>query len=215
MSVIADIAEKTKVINDIVFQTKLLSFNASVEAARAGDAGKGFAVVAQEIGNLAAMSGHAAQAISTTLSSGLGRVEKIIDNTKTGLEHITSEGQKKIKEGSQNATDCGKSFDIVSTQIGEVNMASQEIFHAIKEQSIGLGEISSAISVFDKSSHQNAVASEKTLETARTLLDQAYNLNRLVADLNAIATGKKTKQKNLTQETNQDSVSDDDLKQSA
>jgi methyl-accepting chemotaxis protein len=48
--VIATIEERTKVINDIVFQTKLLSFNASVEAARAGEHGKGFAVVAEEVG---------------------------------------------------------------------------------------------------------------------------------------------------------------------
>ncbi len=51
-----DIGDKTKVINDIVFQTKRLSFNASVEAARAGEHGKGFAVVAEEVGNLAQMS---------------------------------------------------------------------------------------------------------------------------------------------------------------
>ncbi|MGE3759138.1 MAG: methyl-accepting chemotaxis protein, partial [Pseudobdellovibrionaceae bacterium] len=53
---ITDIGSKTKVINEIVFQTKLLSFNASVEAARAGEYGKGFAVVAEEVGNLAQMS---------------------------------------------------------------------------------------------------------------------------------------------------------------
>ena len=55
------IADKTKVINDIVFQTKLLSFNASVEAARAGEQGKGFAVVAEEVGKLAEMSGTSSQ----------------------------------------------------------------------------------------------------------------------------------------------------------
>jgi methyl-accepting chemotaxis protein len=47
ITVINEIGSKTRVINDIVFQTKLLSFNASVEAARAGEHGKGFAVVAE------------------------------------------------------------------------------------------------------------------------------------------------------------------------
>ena len=56
VQVIGEIGDKTKVINDIVFQTKLLSFNASVEAARAGEPGKGFAVVAEEVGNLAEMA---------------------------------------------------------------------------------------------------------------------------------------------------------------
>jgi methyl-accepting chemotaxis protein len=64
VKVIQEIETKTKVINDIVFQTKLLSFNASVEAARAGEQGKGFAVVAEEVGNLAQMSGNAAKEIS-------------------------------------------------------------------------------------------------------------------------------------------------------
>src|SRR5690606_3309812 len=53
---IQEIESKTQIINDIVFQTKLLSFNASVESARAGEHGKGFAVVAEEVGNLASMS---------------------------------------------------------------------------------------------------------------------------------------------------------------
>src|SRR5690606_14658037 len=60
----SSVEEKTNMINDIVFQTKLLSFNASVEAARAGHHGKGFSVVAEEIGRLAETSGTSASAIN-------------------------------------------------------------------------------------------------------------------------------------------------------
>ena len=74
---IKSIEEKTKVINDIVFQTKLLSFNASVEAARAGEQGKGFAVVAEEVGNLATMSGTSAEEISKLLESSISHIESI------------------------------------------------------------------------------------------------------------------------------------------
>src|SRR3954468_23516662 len=62
------IQNKTRVINDIVFKTKLLSFNASIEAARAGQYGKGFSVVAEEVGRLAQTSGKAAKEIEALLS---------------------------------------------------------------------------------------------------------------------------------------------------
>lgn len=70
-NMISEINEKTQVINDIVFQTKLLSFNASVEVVRAGEHGKGFAVVAEEVGNLASMSGKASLDISEMLETSI------------------------------------------------------------------------------------------------------------------------------------------------
>jgi methyl-accepting chemotaxis protein len=75
INIISDISEKTKVINDIVFQTRLLSFNASVEAARAGEHGKGFAVVAEEIGKLASVSGNSAKEINDILGHATTQVE--------------------------------------------------------------------------------------------------------------------------------------------
>ena len=81
MVLISEIGNKTKVINDIVFQTKLLSFNASVEAARAGEHGKGFSVVAEEVGNLAHMSGNSAKEITQLLESSINRV----NNRRSGF----------------------------------------------------------------------------------------------------------------------------------
>lgn len=87
VQMISEIEHKTRVINDIVFQTKLLSFNASVEAARAGDSGKGFAVVAEEVGNLAEMSGRSAKEISELLSSS---VPHLIFWTVSAVNHAAS-----------------------------------------------------------------------------------------------------------------------------
>lgn len=95
IQVIHEISNKTKVINEIVFQTKLLSFNASVEAARAGEQGKGFSVVAEEIGSLAAMSGNAAQEISAMLTESTTKVEKIVNTTKSEVGALMIEGKRK------------------------------------------------------------------------------------------------------------------------
>lgn len=88
VGIIAEIENKTAVINEIVFQTKLLSFNASVEAARAGDNGKGFAVVAQEVGNLANMSGRAAKEITALLAQSTQKVNSIVQETTTRVRQL-------------------------------------------------------------------------------------------------------------------------------
>lgn len=106
--VIAEIGNKTKVINDIVFQTKLLSFNASVEAARAGEHGKGFAVVAEEVGNLAQMSGNAAKEISEMLNESIKNVENTVSESKRKVESLISEGRQKLRSGITIADQCGK-----------------------------------------------------------------------------------------------------------
>ncbi|MFK7826074.1 MAG: methyl-accepting chemotaxis protein [Oligoflexales bacterium] len=90
------ISSETKVINEIVFKTQLLSFNAFLEAARAGQHGSGFVVVAEEIGSLAKNSGKAAEEISGLLSNSLESVDSILGNTKTGIN--------KVRTTNSNAT---------------------------------------------------------------------------------------------------------------
>jgi methyl-accepting chemotaxis protein len=77
-----DLMEIVRVINEIVFQTRLLSFNASVEAARAGEHGKGFAIVAEEVGQLAQMSGSSARDIQSMLDGSVKQVHNIVANTR-------------------------------------------------------------------------------------------------------------------------------------
>ncbi len=176
VQVIAEIGNKTKVINDIVFQTKLLSFNASVEAARAGEHGKGFAVVAEEVGNLAEMSGNAAKEISAMLEGSIQKVEGIVKDTKSSVETLVAEGKKKVETGTKIAHDCGEVLEEIVQSISSVAQMSGEISSASQEQAQGIGEITKAMAQLDQVTQQNSAASEEAASAAEELSAQAETL---------------------------------------
>jgi methyl-accepting chemotaxis protein len=183
VQVIGEIANKTKVINDIVFQTKLLSFNASVEAARAGENGKGFAVVAEEVGNLAQMSGNAAKEISDMLQGSMQRVEGIVTSTREKTERLMALGKDKVEKGSQIAKQCGEVLEsivqnvaIVTQSVGEISTASQEQDHGIREITKAMGEL-------DQATQQNSSACQQTASAAEELSAQSEILRSAVQRL--------------------------------
>lgn len=189
VKVIGEIGSKTKVINDIVFQTKLLSFNASVEAARAGEHGKGFAVVAEEVGNLAQMSGTAAKEISDMLDSSLHKVESIVSETKSSIEVLVTEAKTKTQNGVEVAKLCGVSLGEITKQVNEVDVMIQEISTAIREQTQGISEISKAIAELDSATQQNAASAEQSAGVAQGLLDRSRSLVDIVDNLQIVALG--------------------------
>lgn len=188
--VIGNIEEKTKVINDIVFQTKLLSFNASVEAARAGEQGKGFAVVAEEVGNLAEMSGNAAKEISDMLSNSVNTVEVIVNENRTKVESLAYDGKKKVEQGIQIANKCGSALEEIVFQASSINTLISEITTAVKEQSKGISEVSKAMGLLDQSSSQNSVISKENLESSKELQDQVQKLDGVIKSLSGMMTSK-------------------------
>lgn len=177
--VISEIGNKTKVINDIVFQTKLLSFNASVEAARAGEHGKGFAVVAEEVGNLAQMSGNAAKEIATMLEGSIQKVNAIVSETKV-----------KVETGTKVAYQCGEVLDEIVGNVSTVNVMVSEISTACQEQSQGVQEITKAINQLDQVTQENAATSEEAASAAEELAAQAESLRGVVRVLTETIKGK-------------------------
>jgi len=191
VNVIQEIGNKTKVINDIVFQTKLLSFNASVEAARAGEHGKGFAVVAEEVGNLAQMSGSAAEEISGMLQDSIQKVEKIVSETKTKVEKIVFEGKEKVSVGASVARQCGEVLDEIVSNVSSVSHMAGEISSASQEQAQGVQEITKAMNQLDTVTQQNAKTSNEVAGAAEELSTLADSLNGAVEQLLATIKGSE------------------------
>ena len=189
VTVIQSIGEKTKVINDIVFQTKLLSFNASVEAARAGEQGKGFSVVAEEVGKLAQMSGNAAKEITNMLAGSIQKVESIVQNTKTEVELLISQGKEKVESGVQVAQQCAQVLGQIVENVSNVSEMAVEISQASEEQSRGIHEINKAMAQLDSVTQQNSGTTQEASQAADSLSVQALSLSETIQDLKDLVYG--------------------------
>ncbi|MGZ3773803.1 MAG: methyl-accepting chemotaxis protein [Pseudobdellovibrionaceae bacterium] len=176
VQVISEIGDKTKIVNDIVFQTKLLSFNASVEAARAGESGKGFAVVAEEIGNLAQMSGSAASEISRILNVGIERAQHIIENSKHRTSQIISTNSNSIQKGIATTRICEESFGTIESQVSEVGIISSEISNALDEERIGVQEINKAVGELNAGTQSNMMAAQSNEQGSADLKSGVHSL---------------------------------------
>ncbi|EQC43895.1 methyl-accepting chemotaxis protein [Bacteriovorax sp. Seq25_V] len=189
LSIIKNIEDKTKVINDIVFQTKLLSFNASVEAARAGESGKGFAVVAEEVGNLANMSGKASDEIKQLLDESIKSVELIVSDTSSMVKNVIDQGKSTVEAGKAKAVQCKEVLDEIVKNVDEVNIKISEIASACREQSQGVNEITNAMRLLDDVTSQNNNAASIAARNAQELKAEANNLDQVVDQVLTLVEG--------------------------
>jgi len=141
---VSAISDAISVIDQIAFQTNILSLNAAVEAATAGEAGKGFAVVAQEVRNLASRSAEAANEIKTLVENATSKA-----NTGKNISDKMIDGYNELN------ADIAKTINLISS-----------IESSSKEQLSGITQINDAVNSLDKQTQENAAIASKTYEVA-------------------------------------------------
>lgn len=162
-----DISKIIKVIDEIAFQTNILSLNAAVEAAHAGDAGKGFAIVAAEVGYLAQRSAEAAK-----------NTEEIIENNI----RLSCEGVELAKDVEKSLIQIDEEVNNVSNLLGEISIATEE-------QAKGVQEINKAVSQMEAVVNSNAQTAEECASASKELATQADEVKEIVDALNSMVNG--------------------------
>ena len=149
-----EIGKIIKTIEDIAFQTNMLSLNAAVEAARAGAAGKGFAVVADEVRNLAAKSADASKNTSALIEGALQAVER---------------GTKIANETASALNDVVSGVGDVAATIDQISSASKDQSDAVRQVTLGIDQISSVVQTNSATAEESAAASEELSGQAQIL----------------------------------------------
>lgn len=153
------VSDIISVIDDIAFQTNLLSLNAAVEAARAGEQGRGFAVVATEVRNLAQRSAQAAK-----------EIKKLI---QTSVE--------KIGEGTLLVNQSGYVLQDIVAAVTKVSDLISEIAAAGREQTVGIHQVNKAVAQMDEMTQKNTALVEIVVDSNTVMKEHAQNLKGYVA----------------------------------
>jgi len=151
---VTSINDAIEVIDQIAFQTNILSLNAAVEAATAGEAGKGFAVVAQEVRNLASRSAEAAKEI----------------------KGIVEAASSKAKDGKVISGNMIKGYEELNSNIENTIEKIEQVATASKEQERGIVQINDAVNALDHATQKNAQVADDISNMAEQITSMSNSL---------------------------------------
>ncbi|EDY82292.1 Methyl-accepting chemotaxis protein signaling domain [Verrucomicrobiia bacterium DG1235] len=164
----SEISTIIKTIDEIAFQTNVLSLNAAVEAARAGDAGAGFAVVADEVRALALRSSQAAAKTSRSIEDA-------------------------IKNSTQGSVICQRvegSLNRIVEIVHQLDSIVAEIAKSCDEQNEGVSQIDRALDQMNSVTQDNAACAERTAVASDQQKAQSLQMRKLIAELVEVVAGK-------------------------
>ncbi|MDH4139736.1 MAG: methyl-accepting chemotaxis protein [Coriobacteriia bacterium] len=165
-----DISEMTRIISSISEQTKILALNAAIEAARAGEAGMGFGVVSTEI-----------RALAESVGSSAGHIKDLVASVQKTSEQLLATAQHQAElavqglEGSRTSRDA---FDSIVEQMAQTTAAAREIASAAGEQKNAAQQIVKAMQEVSVSSTGSASAAQQLVASARSVDQEAEELQR-------------------------------------
>jgi PAS domain S-box-containing protein len=166
------IGEIIATVNDLAEQSNLLSVNAAIEAAKAGEQGKGFAVVAQEVKSLAEQSKEATAQVRTILND----IQKA---TNTAVL-ATEQGNKAVDDGVRQSKEAGESIRLMGVGIDESAQAAVQIAASSQEQSTGMDQVAQAMGDIKLASEQNATGMKQVESAVQNLHELGQKLKHLV-----------------------------------
>jgi twitching motility protein PilJ len=169
-----EIGSIVELINDIAEQTNILSLNAAIQAASAGEAGRGFAVVADEVQRLAERASNATKRIESLVQT----IQSDTNEAVNSMEQTTAE----VVAGARLAEDAGLALGEIETVSGDLSRLIQDISHASKQQSISATSITETMSDIQETTKQTSVGAGQTADSIGNLAKLAADLRRSVAN---------------------------------
>ena len=167
------IEEIINTVSDIADQSNILSVNASIEAAKAGEHGKGFAVVAQEVKSLADQSKEATSQVRTILMD--------IQKATSTAVMATERGSKTVEEAIELAEQSGTAIDRLERQVNESSDAASQIMASNQQQLSGMDQLSEAMESINDATQQNLEGVRQLEEISKTLEEFAQNTRDMVS----------------------------------
>jgi methyl-accepting chemotaxis protein len=159
-------------VNDLAEQSNLLSVNASIEAAKAGEYGRGFTVVAQEVKSLAEQSKQAVAQVRTMLSE--------IQRASQTAVQAAAHGRQAVESGRQQSIDAGDVMQNLAGGAGENAQSAVQISASSQQQLAGMEQIAQAIASINEAGNQSVAGTRQVEQEVKHLRDLAVRLVNLV-----------------------------------